>query len=147
MYMRLRINPHQSMKKLLPVMLLLLFPMFTQCNIGSRQPVISVDDDVVDMDTLFLDISHTKEHQLYIKNLGDKDLLIDSIATSCLCMTATPQSKTIRGGDSTLLDVRITFMPDDSLSKDVFRELEIFSNDSVHYPLTIGFKLRAESKH
>lgn len=134
------------MHKLLPVILLLLLPVFIQCVPGSKPPVISVDTDIVDLDTLYLDHSHKREHQLFVKNLGDRDLIIDSIASSCLCMSASPQSKIIRGGDSTMINVAITFMPDDSLSHDIYRELEIFSNDSVHNPITIGFKLRAESK-
>jgi hypothetical protein len=78
------------------------------------------------------------EKQFTLKNLGDADLVIQKISTTCGCAAALLSEKTLAPGKSAIL--RVTF---DTRAFDgrVERKVLLRSNDRLHDPLEI--KLQA----
>jgi rhodanese-related sulfurtransferase len=110
-------------------------------------PKIEVSPESWDFGT----ISETeiKTHIFKVKNIGDKELIIDSIGTSCGCTTAEISAKQIGPGNST--ELKVTFDPRQTkASGKLKRDIYIESNDpnqpSKIVSIVVELKLKREAK-
>ncbi|HUT29139.1 MAG TPA: DUF1573 domain-containing protein [Sedimentisphaerales bacterium] len=71
-------------------------------------PRITVDNPVFDAGLVF-DDAKMLEHEYRITNKGKADLVISEVKSSCRCVTAIPDKKTILAGESILLPTAFRF--------------------------------------
>ena len=140
----LKTNMRSSVNLLL---LLLLLTLAASCHHEVRGPEAGVDSTEVDLGTVYVNETLVAEGAVTLTNHGDADLHIQRIETSCLCTTASPSADTLSAGATSVIRVRIKFEPYDTIPHDVYRTVDIYTNDSLHSPLSVGFKLKADIKH
>jgi hypothetical protein len=81
------------------------------------------------------------EKQFTLRNVGDADLVIDRITTSCGCTAALLDEKTIGPGKSVVL--KVTFETRDDLGR-LERKVLLRSNDRARDPLEIKLQATVE---
>ena len=52
-------------------------------------------------------------HRFHLKNIGDEDVVLSRIEASCTCANATPETKVIKKGTTSFIDVVINVSPTD----------------------------------
>jgi hypothetical protein len=112
---------------LLPLILLTVL-LLVAC--GSNQPGIAIE-------TAAFDFGHVKNGQivsreLTVRNVGNADLVIDSVSTSCSCTEASVAPMTIAPGETGTLHIEFdsgAHGPD--LTGELIRQVFVTSNDPV----------------
>lgn len=135
------------MKSTANILLLILLLVAVSCLSKVYGPEACVDSTEVDLGTVFVNVMPVAEGTVTLTNRGDADLYIRRIETECPCTTVSSSADTLSGGSSSILRVKITFEPTDTVPHNVYRMIEIHTNDSLHSPLMVGFKLKADIKH
>lgn len=106
---------------------------------SARAPRISVDPTVFDFGKAQQE--KTLEKEFTIRNLGNEDLVIESVSTTCGCTVAEGYSKVIKPGGSTPLRVKLqTRTTFGRLSRSVL----IKSNDPSGRPLELKVEATVE---
>ena len=104
-----------------------------------RGPRISVDPTVFDFGKAQQE--KTLEKEFTIRNLGNEDLVIDSVSTTCGCTVAEGYSKVIKPGASTPLRVKLQTR---TTSGRLSRSVLIKSNDPSGRPLELTVEATVE---
>jgi uncharacterized protein DUF1573 len=97
-----------------------------------RAPRIAVEPAAFDFGPLRP--RHRVQRQFLVKNFGSADLTVANVSTTCGCMAALLDRKTIKPGRSAML--RVTFDTRDDVGK-VVRSVLLESNDPVHPKLEL----------
>lgn len=106
---------------------------------AQRGPRISVDPTVFDFGKAQQE--KTLEKEFTVRNLGNEDLVIESVSTTCGCTVAEGYSKVIKPGSSTPLRVKLqTRTSFGRLSRSVL----IKSNDPSGRPLELKVEATVE---
>lgn len=95
-------------------------------------PIIEIPNMDVELGELLPE--QTKHHSFTVKNIGDKDLILDKIVPSCGCTTTLFQEKVIPPGKSTTIESDIT-MP--AHEGPIRKNIEVLSNDTKNPQLTL----------
>jgi hypothetical protein len=105
----------------------------------ARAPRISVDPTVFDFGKAQQE--KTLEKEFTVRNLGNEDLVIESVSTTCGCTVAEGYSKVIKPGSSTPMRVKLqTRTTVGRLSRSVL----IKSNDPSGRPLELKVEATVE---
>jgi hypothetical protein len=94
---------------------------------AAKSPRIGVEPARVDFGRVLAD--RTLSRQVFLRNFGSADLVIEGISTTCGCTVALLESKVIKPGGRSAM--RISF-DTRSLSGKVARSVLIRSNDPIH---------------
>lgn len=106
---------------------------------SARAPRISVEPTVFDFGKAQQE--KTLEKEFTVRNLGNEDLVIESVSTTCGCTVAEGYSKVIKPGGSTPLRVKLqTRTSVGRLSRSVL----IKSNDPAGRPLELKVEATVE---
>lgn len=106
---------------------------------SARAPRIAVEPTVFDFGKALQE--KTLEKEFTVRNLGNEDLVIESVSTTCGCTVAEGYSKVIKPGSSTPLRVKLqTRTTFGRLSRSVL----IKSNDPSGRPLELKVEATVE---
>jgi hypothetical protein len=78
--------------------------------------------------------NRTLSKQFVVRNVGEKDLEIDRVSTTCGCTVASGYAKLLKPGETTTLEVRFSTQ---RFAGKVERKVLIRSNDEESDPLTL----------
>lgn len=116
---------------ILPVMIV------SGCCQSNEPPRLSLSVDSLDIGTVYI-MDEPKSFDIEVRNDGGRELVIDTIMTTCDCTTIDYSHSPISAGRSTTL--HFTFSGREFLPQEMVREVQIFSNDA-NSPKTFYFKV------
>jgi hypothetical protein len=108
-------------------------------SVPDRAPRIAVEPAVFDFGKAQQE--KTLEKEFMVRNLGNEDLVIESVSTTCGCTVAEGYSKVIKPGGSTPLRVKLQTR---TTSGRLSRSVLIKSNDPSGRPLELKVEATVE---
>jgi hypothetical protein len=105
----------------------------------ARGPRIAVEPTVFDFGKAQQE--KTLEKEFSVRNLGNEDLVIESVSTTCGCTVADGYSKVVKPGDSTPLRVKLQTR---TVVGKMSRSVIIKSNDPSGRPLELKVEATVE---